>query len=103
MTKDYKKIVVLGSEYETTLTKKYENRKQWQKPNPKRIDAHIPGTVLEIKVKEGQKVKKGDLLLILQAMKMKNEIKAPFDGEILKIYVGKDERVPKSHLMVEFK
>ncbi len=104
MTKeDFKKIVVLGTEYKTNLTKKYENRKSWAAPDPKKISAHIPGTILEVKVKEGQEVKAGDNILILEAMKMKNEINAPFDGVISKVHVEPGEKVPKNHLMIEFK
>lgn len=104
MTKEkLQKIVVLGSEYNTTLTKKYENRKKWQAPNPKEVKAYIPGTIIELKVSEGQEVKEGDLLLILEAMKMKNEITAPMDGVISKILVKAGERVPKNQLMIEFK
>jgi len=104
MTKDnLKKIVVLGTEYKTNLTKKYENRKSWVAPDPKMVVAHIPGTILEFKVKEGQEVKAGEIILILEAMKMKNEICAPFDGVISKIHVEIGEKVPKNHLLIEFK
>lgn len=104
MTKEkLQKIVVLGTEYKTNLTKKYENRKSWEAPNPKKVVAHIPGTILEIKVKEGQEVKEGEILLILEAMKMKNEIAAPLDGVISKIHVEIGIKVPKNQLMIEFK
>ncbi len=100
---EFQKIVVLGSEYKTRLTKKYENRRKWEAPNPKEVKAYIPGTIIEVKVKEGQEVKEGDLLLILEAMKMKNEITAPIAGVISKILVKTEEKVPKNHLMILFK
>ncbi len=53
----------------------------------------MPGTVLEFKVKEGDAVKAGDVLLILEAMKMENEIPAPADGKVVSIAVGKGASV----------
>lgn len=53
------------------------------------IAAPMPGTILDIKVSEGQTVKSGQLLLILEAMKMENEIVAPKDGVISKIHTSK--------------
>lgn len=46
------------------------------------VKAPMPGNVLDIKVSNGQAVKKGDLLVILEAMKMENEIFAPQDGTV---------------------
>lgn len=55
--------------------------------------APMPGTVLEIKVSEGQTVKAGDVVVILEAMKMENELVAPINGTVEKIYTGKGESV----------
>lgn len=63
--------------------------------------SHIPGTIMEIEVKEGQEVNEGDTLLILQAMKMNNKLTAPFDGKIKKINVQKGDKLPKGALMIE--
>lgn len=46
------------------------------------INAPMPGTILDVKVANGQTVKKGDILFILEAMKMENEILAPCDGTV---------------------
>lgn len=46
------------------------------------VKAPMPGTVLDIKVQSGASVKAGDVLVILEAMKMENEIKAPKDGVV---------------------
>lgn len=51
-----------------------------------KITAPMPGTVLDIRVSEGQTVKAGDILLILEAMKMENEIVSPVDGVVKKIH-----------------
>ncbi|GAB7086433.1 biotin/lipoyl-containing protein [Marinifilum fragile] len=96
-----KEFNVDGTVYKTELTKKFENRKNWERPNPKNILSFIPGTIVEIFVKEGQEVKAGESLMILEAMKMKNQIEMPFDGVIKKIHVEEGVRVPNKMLMLE--
>lgn len=53
------------------------------------MSAPMPGTILDILVTEGQTVKKGEIILILEAMKMENEITSPVDGVVSKIYTSK--------------
>lgn len=57
------------------------------------VNAPMPGNILEVKVKQGDSVKSGDVLLILEAMKMENEILAPKDGVIASINVSKGATV----------
>lgn len=57
------------------------------------ILAAIPGTITDVKVNQGDSVKRGDTLMILEAMKMENEIKAPFDGIVATIEVAKGAAV----------
>jgi len=90
-----------GAVYSTRLTSKFMNRKLWMKPDEKRIEAIIPGTIQKIMVGEGDEVASGTPLLILEAMKMRNEVLAPFTGVVLKILVSEGDMVPKSHLLVE--
>jgi biotin carboxyl carrier protein len=97
----YQSLVIHGDSYKTLLTKKYENRKNWVKPNEKLIYSFIPGTVTEIFVKPGQVLKKGDKLLMFEAMKMLNSIEMPVNGKIKKLNVGIGDRVPKGTLMIE--
>ncbi|MBU8892848.1 MAG: acetyl-CoA carboxylase biotin carboxyl carrier protein subunit [Bacteroidales bacterium] len=94
-------LAVNGDKYRTLLTEKYKNREKWVKPDLKKILSDIPGTVVKIYVEEGQKVKEGDLMMILEAMKMKNKIHFLIDGTVKKIYVSENEIVPKRHLMIE--
>lgn len=101
MSTKYEKLQIDGVEYKTTLTKKWTNRKTWTEPNPNLVEAHIPGTVLRIEVKEGQEVQCDDVLLILQAMKMDNKITSPFQAKVKKIHVKEGEQVPKGALMIE--
>jgi biotin carboxyl carrier protein len=57
------------------------------------INAPMPGTILSIKAKAGSEVKKGDVIMILEAMKMENEILAPQDGKILSVEVTEGSSV----------
>lgn len=97
-----KTLVVQGTKYKTFLIPKYENRKQWVRLNPKEIKSFIPGTVLQIFVKVGQKVKVDEPLLVYDAMKMHNKLKAPMNGTIKSILVKVNDRFPKGTLLVEF-
>ena len=57
------------------------------------VTAPMPGTILEVKVSAGQSVKKGDVICVLEAMKMENDIPAPADGVIASINVQKGATV----------
>ena len=94
-------IVVNGTEYLTTYNKKYINRKVWSEPNLNHIMSYIPGTIVDIQIKEGQVIEAGGIILTLEAMKMNNSIQMPFDGKIVKINVEKGQKIPKNFLMVE--
>jgi biotin carboxyl carrier protein len=94
-------LIIDDTKYETKILPKFQNRKAWTEPNPKEINAFIPGTVLEIFVKPGDIVRAGEKLLILEAMKMKNTLKSPIDGKVKKIHAKIGERVPKSTLLIE--
>lgn len=66
------------------------------------IKAPMPGMVLNILVSEGQEVKKGDALIVLEAMKMENILKSPTDGVIKKIAINKGVAVEKNQLLIQF-
>lgn len=67
------------------------------------VQAPITGKVTEVKVKPGDPVKKGQVVVIIEAMKLENEIKSPFDGRVKDIYVaaGNDVRNKDVLLTVE--
>lgn len=88
--------------YQTRLTSKFRNRVNWQRPDVRKVDSIIPGNIQRITVKEGDEVSPGTPMLILEAMKMRNEILSPLQGIIKKIYVSEGDMVPKDHLMIEF-
>ena len=97
-----KTLVLDGNEYSTRFTKKFENRVNWEKPDPKKMFSFIPGTIQDIKVKEGEKVEKGQELLTLEAMKMMNTIFSPVNGTIKKIHIHVSNIISKNTLMLEF-
>lgn len=90
-----------SSLYQTRLSKKYRERKKYSPPDPRLIISFIPGTVIGILAKPGDKVKKGDDLMVLDAMKMQNKIKCPIDGILKSISVEKGTRVSKGTLLAE--
>ena len=57
------------------------------------IKSGMPGKVVEVRVKVGDRIKEGDLLLVIEAMKMENEIRAGNNGTIKKIYIKKGQNV----------
>lgn len=65
------------------------------------IKAPMPGLILDVNVSEGDEVKEGDYLLVLEAMKMENALTAPRDGVVKSISVEKGQTVEKNQLLVE--
>lgn len=63
------------------------------------ITSPMPGTILDVKVAAGQAVKSGDVLMILEAMKMENEIMAPKDGTVTAVSVAKGASVETGTLL----
>ena len=69
----------------------------------KDIKAPMPGLVLDVLVEAGQEVNEGDDLIILEAMKMENALKAPQAGVIASVSVSKQDKVDKNQLLVSYK
>lgn len=61
----------------------------------------MPGTILKVNVKEGDTVKAGDSVVILEAMKMENDITAPKDGVVKKLFVNEKQTVAKGEALFE--
>ena len=107
MAKEEKKlrfssIDIDGVKYKTLLTDKFKQRKKYEEDDPTKVKAFIPGTIYDILFKQKRKVKEGDIVLILEAMKMMNKVVAPMDGEI-KFFVKKQDLVSKNQLLFEIK
>ncbi|HEY4550112.1 MAG TPA: pyruvate carboxylase [Bacillus sp. (in: firmicutes)] len=69
--------------------------------NPNHISATMPGTVIKVVVEKGEKVEKGDHLLITEAMKMETTVQAPFTGIVKDIYVQDGEVIQNGDLLIE--
>lgn len=65
------------------------------------IPAPLPGLVLEVHVREGDAVKAGQALLVMEAMKMENQIQAPFDGVVKKVFVQKGANISEGDKLLE--
>ena len=66
------------------------------------VTAPIPGVIQEVNVKPGQTVKKGDVLFVLEAMKMKNNITALHDGKVQTVNVGKGDSVVHGEVLMSY-
>lgn len=65
-----------------------------------KVNCPMPGTIIDLKVNAGDSIKSGDILLILEAMKMENEILAPEDGTVATVNVSKGDSVNSGDLLV---
>ena len=70
--------------------------------NGEKVTAPMPGTILKVNVAPGNNVKKGDSLLVLEAMKMENEIVAPCDGTVASVLVSQGASVSTGDVLVAF-
>ncbi len=101
--------VELEEQVKTTKTPKLVRSKpvatKETKPAPvsglSKVEAPLPGTIFKMKVKEGDEVKKGQVLMIMEAMKMENNILAEKDGTISKIHVTEGATVLQGDILVE--
>ncbi len=96
-------LIIEDVKYKTRLTKKYLRRKAYEPVDPKKILSFIPGTIKKIYAKKGGKVKAGDKLIDLEAMKMLNTIFANENGVVEDIYIKEGDMVPKSKVLILFK
>ena len=94
-----KKESIVQSDNKTVV----DNSKQLSDNNASKITAPMPGTILSVNVVSGQSVKKGDVLFILEAMKMENEIMASSDGIINSVDVVKGATVESGALLCTIK
>ena len=98
---EFKTLIVDDTKYRTRLTRKFGSRKPWVPADSDRVAAYIPGVICRVFVSPGPRVRRGDPLVVLEAMKMQNTINAPRDGTVKTIAVKKGEIVPKGHVLVE--
>ncbi|MFE1244647.1 pyruvate carboxylase [Fictibacillus sp. NPDC058756] len=92
-----REIVVIDESAKVTVTAK----QKVDPSNPSQIGASMPGTVIKVLVEQGEKVKKGDHLMITEAMKMETTVQAPFDGRVKSISVQNGEGISAGDLLIE--
>ena len=110
------KIKVNGKSYKVELEAieevASEAIKEVKKDEPKKVVstgegtevlAPIQGNVVDVKVSVGAKVKKGQVLLLIEAMKLENEVLSPVDGEVSEILVSKGKTVANKELLIKIK
>ena len=96
----YVQVFEGGRKYETHSSVKMGMRKPWRKPNPEEICSTIPGSVVLLFVKEGDTVEKDQQIMMYEAMKMCNVIRAPFSGTVVQILVALGDKLPKGAPMM---
>jgi biotin carboxyl carrier protein len=99
--KEFTKIVIDDTSYETRLTPKFRRRKPYVVLDPKKVYAFIPGIITKLNVYDGQKISRGQSLLILEAMKMMNDVKSPADGRIKTVHIKQGQMVVNGQLLLE--
>lgn len=98
---DYSDFLLDGVTYKTLLSKKFTNKKKYERFDPKKVLAVIPGTVIKVNVRKGKKVEVGDNLVQFEAMKMQSYIQAHMDGKVKQVYVKKGQMISKGYLILE--
>jgi len=100
-SKELTKFIIDDTSYETRLTSKFRRRKPYIILDPKKVYAFIPGIITKINVYEGQKINRGQSLLVLEAMKMMNDLTCHIDGRIKTIHIKRSQMVVKGQLLLE--
>ncbi|TFB23335.1 pyruvate carboxylase [Filobacillus milosensis] len=92
-----REVIVRDENVENVL----QQRVKADKGNPNHIGASMPGTVINVLVKEGEKVGKNDHLMITESMKMETTVQAPFEGFVKKVHVKDGEAIESGDLLIE--
>ncbi len=101
-------VNVNGNDYEISVRDKYDLLLQQlgisasASAAAQNIKAPMPGLIIQLLAEEGQEVKKGDAVMILEAMKMENVLKSPRDGKVKKIKAALRQAVEKGQVLIEF-
>jgi biotin carboxyl carrier protein len=99
----FSELEIGGTVYKTTLPDRFQQKKKWKSKDIGEIEALITGVIKNIFVKKGDAVEKGNCLLLLEAMKMNNEILSPVDGVVQDIFVTENSNVSNGPLMIKIK
>lgn len=99
--KEPDKLNIDQTHYTTRMSSRWAGRKHYTPPEPGKIYSFIPGTVVEVLVRQGDPVSAGDDVIILDAMKMKNRLKSHISGKVISVNVNAGDRVPKGVMLIE--
>lgn len=94
-------LIVDGRAYETGLPEQHRRRKRYVRPDPRQVCAVIPGVIQRLYVGEGDPVRRGDRLVVLEAMKMQNDVVSSRAGRVARLHVSVGQRVEKAQLLLE--
>ena len=97
---DGSKATVNGKSYDVAVSAGIEEVKSSSSAEGKEVKAALPGNVLRIEVNQGEEVSEGDVLLVVEAMKMETEIKSPFSGTVQSIEVSQGDTVKNGQTLV---
>ncbi len=97
---DGDKATVNGKAYDVAIKAGVEETSSASNGEGKEVNAALPGNVLRVEVSEGEEVSEGDVLLVVEAMKMETEIKSPYSGKILSINVAQGDTVKNGQTLV---
>lgn len=107
---DYKNIpkeeftdfVVESFKYKTLLSEKFKARKNYKPPEAGKQYSQLPGVVTDVKVKVGDSVEMGDIVMSFEAMKMDNMIMSSSQGKVKEIHVNVGDTIVKKQLLIEY-
>jgi len=97
----FSELEIDGTIYKTMFPKYFHQNKKWKPKEIGDVESLITGVIKKVFVAQGNLVKKGDCLLLLEAMKMNNEILSPIDGVVQDVFVTENSSVSKGTLMIK--
>lgn len=99
---EFKDFVVESFKYKTLLSNKFKKRLHYVPTDKNKQYAVLPGTITEVRVKEGDKVALTDDIMVFEAMKMNNVVLATGEGIVKKIHVKVGDPIFKNQLLIEY-
>jgi len=100
MSKEKRELCIDYTYYETSIPENYGKRSGNSLHDPYEIRAFIPGTIIEVKVHKGQHVTAGQEVIVLEAMKMYNDVATEVEGKVNEVNVSAGDSVEKNQLMI---
>jgi biotin carboxyl carrier protein len=101
-TKEFITFAIEDRTFQTHTTPKFANRRAYIPKDPLKVFCHIPGIIVKINVALGWEVKEGESLMVLEAMKMQNDILAHRSGRIRSVHVNVGDMATKGQVLLDF-